>query len=213
MKITLFIYIAYIFLAGVLRIVFLLLFFADGIMWEISFGRWIMELDKNIEIAFATEDIAYQLAAVHIKSWQSAYKGIIPQDYLDSLSIEKKAKVYNFENDLNKSGCFFAAKLNDSVIGLMHLCNCRECDENAGEVSAIYILPEYCNMGYGSQLMKYATQFFKERKYSRIIVWVLAKNKNAINFYRKHGFEDNKIEKKLTIGKEMEVKRYSAYIE
>ena len=68
----------------------MLLFFTDGIMWKIIFGRWIMDLDKNIEIVMAAQEMAYYIASVHIKTWQSTYKGIMPEDFLKGLSIEKK---------------------------------------------------------------------------------------------------------------------------
>ena len=40
----------------------------------------------KIRVAQAGDEPA--IAKVHIQSWQEAYKGLIPQDYLDQLSSE-----------------------------------------------------------------------------------------------------------------------------
>ncbi|WP_274857053.1 hypothetical protein [Bacillus methanolicus] len=38
----------------------------------------------------AVGDDAAQIARVHVKSWQETYKGLIDQNYLDNLKIEKR---------------------------------------------------------------------------------------------------------------------------
>lgn len=38
---------------------------------------------------------ALGIATVHVKTWQCAYKGQIPDSYLDNLSIEKRRKTWN----------------------------------------------------------------------------------------------------------------------
>ena len=112
-----------------------------------------------------------------------------------------------------KSGCLYALKLNNVIIGLMHIFNCAEyTSPKTGEITTLYILQEYWRKGYGSLLIEYAIRIFRENGYSRIIIWVLAENERAINFYKKYGFSDDKMEKKLTLGTELAVKRFSVDI-
>ena len=80
----------------------------------------------NFDIVKATPNMVYEIAQVHIKSWQSAYKDIIPKSYLDNLSIEERANRYKFGNALDKGHHFFAAKLGDKIIGFLYLCKCRD---------------------------------------------------------------------------------------
>ncbi|EUA88757.1 hypothetical protein OSH39_03970 [Mycobacterium ulcerans] len=39
-----------------------------------------------IEVRAATPEDAYDVARVHVRSWQWAFRGLISQDYLDNLS-------------------------------------------------------------------------------------------------------------------------------
>ena len=98
----------------------------------------------RFEIVIASPEMAESIAKVYIKSWQSAYKGIIPQSFLDNLSVEDRANRYRFGNDIDEGHYFFAAKVDGKIIGLLHLCRYREEDaQEAGEISAIYLQPEY----------------------------------------------------------------------
>ncbi|MEJ2655397.1 MAG: hypothetical protein P8Z69_08905, partial [Acidihalobacter sp.] len=43
-----------------------------------------------MEIRRAVADDARGIAQVHVKSWQAAYRGLLPQSYLDALSVEQR---------------------------------------------------------------------------------------------------------------------------
>lgn len=43
-------------------------------------------------VRIANVDDALEIATVHVKTWQCAYRGQIPDAYLDSLSIEKRTE-------------------------------------------------------------------------------------------------------------------------
>ena len=45
-----------------------------------------------MKIRRATEKDLIGIAHVHVETWQSTYAGIIPDDYLQSLTIENRAK-------------------------------------------------------------------------------------------------------------------------
>lgn len=42
----------------------------------------------------ATPEDASGIAAVHVYSWQAAYRGVVPDDFLRSLSIEDRETVW-----------------------------------------------------------------------------------------------------------------------
>ena len=43
-----------------------------------------------MEVRWATADDAAAIAAVHIASWRAAYRGLLPDAVLDSLSLEAR---------------------------------------------------------------------------------------------------------------------------
>lgn len=167
----------------------------------------------KFEIITAMSEMAKDIAKVHIKSWQSAYKNIVPRSFLDSLSIENRAKKYKFGKDNEEDVYFYAAKLGNQIIGLLNLCKSRDEDaNNIGEISAIYLLPDYWGMGYGTKMMMYSLDMLKKWGYEKIIIWVLKDNIRAVNFYKKIGFASDEKQKTLKLGKELTVARYSKNI-
>ena len=120
---------------------------------------------------------------VHCTSWQEAYRGIVCDSYLDSMTVEATtARARQFpENTI-------IAKDRDRVVGFAVYGPSRDEDlTDAGEVIAIYVLSEYYGRGIGYSLMNEAFSLLKE--YDTVFVWVLEKNERAIRFYKRYGFE------------------------
>ena len=131
---------------------------------------------------------------VHCTSWQEAYRGIVCDRYLDSMTVEATtARALRFpENTL-------VAKDKDKVVGFAVYGPARDEDlANAGEVVAIYVLSEYYGRKVGYRLMNQA--FSRLAEYNAVCVWVLEKNGRAIRFYRKLGFEFDGCKKEWTLG-------------
>lgn len=58
------------------------------------------------------------------------------------------------------------------------------------ELDNMGVTPEYRSKGIGSQLIERYLEWSKQEGYEKAYVSAFAKNTNAINFYRKHGFTD-----------------------
>lgn len=128
-----------------------------------------------------TEEEIKGKAYVHWKSWQEAYPGMIRQEYLDRLTIEKCEQIaFNWQDGL------FIAKDGDRVVGFVGYGHREEDMPEVGEVFALYILSEYYGKGVGLLLMKTALDCLND--YAEICLWTLKKNKRAIRFYQKCGF-------------------------
>ena len=142
-----------------------------------------------------TEEEIKGKAFVHYTAWQEAYDGIVDRSFLDRLSVEKcenVARKFSADNLVAKEG--------DKVVGFAAYGKARDEDlENAGEVSAIYILADYYSKGIGYSLMKEALS--RLDAYSLVAVWVLKDNERAISFYKKCGFEFDGKEQTIELGK------------
>lgn len=133
---------------------------------------------------------------VHWKAWQEAYRGLLPQDYLDGRTLEKCVKMaYQWTENL------LVAKDGDRVVGFVGYGVHRDdALPGTGEVFAIYILSEYYGKKVGYALMQAALE--KLSDCPRIAVWVLKGNERAIRFYEKCGFRFDGTEKPVNLGQE-----------
>jgi ribosomal protein S18 acetylase RimI-like enzyme len=129
---------------------------------------------------------------VFYKTWLATYPneelGITIEDiehkYKDRLSEENVAKRAKRIAEPPVNEQLLVAKINNKVIGV-----CRGIiHENANQLQAIYILPEYQGKGIGGLLWQEINKFFDLNKHT--IVEVASYNQNAINFYTKLGFKD-----------------------
>jgi len=123
------------------------------------------------------------IARVHIDSWKTAYKGIIADDYLDSLSYEERDRWW-FENLSSSGRLVFVAEdstpesVEKKIIGF---CaggrNHSSMDSDfASVLGSIYILQRHRGRGIGKALVHSLAVSLVEGGFSSMIVWVLSKN-------------------------------------
>ncbi|PVZ63471.1 GNAT family N-acetyltransferase [Pelagibaculum spongiae] len=144
------------------------------------------------------KDVA-EVSKIHVLSWQHAYKGIINQSFLDGLDVEKRKVSWNkiLEQSL---GDLFVAVDNQQIIGFVHICRCRDSDQNSekvGEITSIYLDPKHVGRGVGFQLFTQAIKTLKASGFEKVMLWVLQENYSARAFYDKMGFEADGTEKYL----------------
>jgi len=103
----------------------------------------------------ATINDVSKLAEIVAYSWQTAYKGIVPDELIDEVHTQermKKLKKY-FTKSISNNWCDdFIININGIDIGCFSFGLSRDSDrdEYTGELIGLYILDGYRNMGYGS---------------------------------------------------------------
>ena len=102
-------------------------------------------------------DDAGAIAAIHVHSWQTAYQGIVPSAFLDSLSVEQRENVWrqNLEQETSRT---WVAEVGSHVLGWISAARSRDSDAlpTTGEVWAIYVDPPYWRRGVGRRLWREA---------------------------------------------------------
>ena len=153
--------------------------------------------EKNDSIVIKLAETDEELCGrgyVHCTAWQEAYRGIVCDRYLDTMTVEAttvRARKFP-ENTL-------VAKDKDKVVGFAVYSPSRDEDlPDAGEVDAIYVLSEYYGRKVGYRLMNEAISRLSE--FDTIFVWVLEKNERAIRFYHRYGFEFDGSKKEWNLG-------------
>lgn len=144
----------------------------------------------NIVIRKAIVSDAAGIAEIHIRSWQSAYKGIVPQDHLDSLDMEERVK--SWENGLETPSCPSMVRLvalfNKQIVGFSCIGKSRETDmPEHGELYAIYMTPDFYGRSVGYGLFRESMKELMKQGYEKAYVAVLKDNQRGIKFYERTG--------------------------
>lgn len=138
----------------------------------------------------ATIDDVAQLAAVHVQSWQAAYRGLLPDEFLANLSVERRMTQWQarLSDSANDTPVY---EVDGLVVGFVSYGRCRDEDlgDNVGEIYAIYLLPHSWGQGIGAALMQEGLARLQEKGYRSVSLWVLAGNDRAIRFYEQFGFK------------------------
>lgn len=146
------------------------------------------------------------IAKVHVDSWKSTYKGIVPESYLNTLVYEEREKLWESAfADGREPECLFVAEDNEgNIVGFASggAERTKKYGYN-GELYAIYLLESSHGQGVGTKLLQQVAYKLKELGYTDMLVWVL-KDNPSVAFYQ--SFEPEKVDKeKITIsGKELE---------
>lgn len=139
------------------------------------------------------------VASVHVRTWQTAYRGLIPDSVLSTLSVEARTSMW--ERAI-PSGGVWVALADDTVTGFASAGPSR--DDAAFELYAIYVLSSAWGTGLGFGLMQAALAGQRD-----VIVWALESNTRARRFYERLGFRTDGAARTETAGTtELEEVRY-----
>lgn len=132
---------------------------------------------------------AIGVARVHVRSWQVAYRTLLPNEYLDQLRPEDRAEKYDFASpDARKPRTIVAAE-GGLIRGFATTAPSRDSDlPNHGELCALYVDPEQWGRGIGVALVSAARAHLLETGFQNAFLWVLAGNVRAEHFYRRDGW-------------------------
>lgn len=140
-----------------------------------------------ILIREATIKDAEEIAKVHVDSWRTTYKGIIPDEFLFNLSYKKRSELWVKNIEKEDNFVVIAENSERAIVGFAD-CSKRETNKvpNAGDLTSIYILQEYHGRGLGKELLRSLFHHFRFLGYQKIFVDVLEDNK-ARYFYEHYG--------------------------
>jgi ribosomal protein S18 acetylase RimI-like enzyme len=142
-----------------------------------------------VELRLATPGDEHAVAAVHVRAWQHAYRGLIPDSYLDSLVPEDRASRYTFGEHGPGSVRTVLATEGDALCGFSTTGPCRDADrQRHGELYALYVAPECLGRGVGRLLIQDARRRLQENGFAQAILWVVTGNVRAERFYRIDGW-------------------------
>ncbi len=144
----------------------------------------------TLPIRQATVEDALGIAEVHVRGWQTTYRGMIPDAYLDAFSIEERARRWDhlLHNPERQEFIFVAVDAEQRIAGFSSGGPNRTQDapEYTGELYSIYLRADVQRGGLGSSLARHVVDELLARGYDSMLVWVLSENP-ARRFYEAMG--------------------------
>ncbi len=147
---------------------------------------------KEINLRRATVADADVIAAVRIESWLASYRGMIPDEYLDSMKLEESIIHWRtILEALPAAGeriCVFVAESEGQVIGFASGMLLPEPKlEMEAELTAVYLRPAWQRSGIGRRMVQKVARTLQAQGSNSLLVWVIAENAIARNFYEELG--------------------------
>ena len=152
-----------------------------------------------LTVRHAGAEDARAIATVHVASWRTTYRDLLPDDFLASLEVA--AYEGRWRRILEDgSGRVYVAEYGRDVVGFASGGRERAGEEGfEGELYAIYVLADAQARGHGRRLVQAVVTGLRELGLRDMIVWVLRDNSGARKFYERLGGEFVR-EQPITIG-------------
>jgi ribosomal protein S18 acetylase RimI-like enzyme len=168
-------------------------------MWQ---GDGMPEQLDEVTIRVAEAADAAEIADVHVRSWQEAYEGIVPEAYLAGLDPAARARQWSdhLRRGPEDQVSTWVALSGGHVVGFVSYGPARDEDASRGdrEIYSIYLEPGAWGHGVARDLMR--TVLGEIGAHTRVTLWVLAENDRARHFYRRHGFQADGVERLDEVG-------------
>lgn len=149
-----------------------------------------------IHIRTATLTDVTEIARVQVETWGVTYKGLVPDALIEQVRVTDRAAMWekiltNYEE--SGRGAAAVAEVDGAVVGFGSWNPQREEELEAegftGEVTSLYVLPQYQRSGVGRALMEWLGHGMESGGHSAASLWVLTENKGGCAFYEALGGE------------------------
>lgn len=146
--------------------------------------------DSQYRLRRAVPADAGRLAWVHIRSWQQAYAGQLPSDYLERLTDQLQERTERWQRWLRTNQPWVAETADEGIVGFAFWGHSLDDGETAAtaQLWAIYLLAEHWGEGIGRRLMQAAISSMREAGHRETTLWVLESNSRARRFYEAGGW-------------------------
>lgn len=124
-------------------------------------------------------------AVIHSVSWQASHRDFCSTEFIEIHTPEHQ-QAYLLEKINQGSRIFMLTK--DKPVGIVSV--------TGSLIEDLYVLPDYQNQGYGTQLLHYAI----EQCAGAPVLWILENNKDAERLYRREGFTETGNRQAVTDG-------------
>ncbi len=141
----------------------------------------------------AVDHDAERLAEIHVAAWQATYRGIMTDERLDGMSVERATSNWRRNITDPANGTEHLVVVHDDLpVGFAIFGPAPDdCAPDTGQLYALNLHPDWWAKGLGSTLFRASEQRLAALGYARAFLWVAKGNERAISFYNKRGWFDD----------------------
>lgn len=146
-----------------------------------------------MQLRAATVADAAAIAEIHVRAWQTAFRGIVPDDRLDALRVEQRTD--RFRQHLapaeSANQRFILAVSGGAALGFVGFGTTRDEDVDparVAEVHGLYVHPAHWRRGVGRRLLQAAIDELAADGYDTATLWTLAACEPTRAFYEAQGW-------------------------
>ena len=150
---------------------------------------------------------AHSMSRIYVQTWQYTYLGIVPYEYLSTMSVAQHRQAFLKELK-SKQVVSFVAEDSGRVVGFVTGGQARQGDGiYSAEIYTLYVLKDQQRRGIGTKLVSaLAIRFYHLGMYS-MLVWVLKQNPYR-QFYEKLNGIHLQIDRMQVAGEMLDVAAY-----
>ena len=124
------------------------------------------------------------IARVHVDSWHTTYKGMIPDHIIASRSYGYRRQMWTRILTGQPETFVYVAEERREVVGFVSGGPNRDTSSPfTGELQAIYILEAHQGKGVGRRLASALVSRLLEQGHTSMLIWVMSDNHQARGFY------------------------------
>ncbi len=138
----------------------------------------------------ATEVDAHQLASVHVASWRDAYRGMLPDAYLDALTAEDRVDWWRtrLADPPPRSLLLVAEDADGRIAGFSSALVHEHLGPGWALLPQIYLAPSAWGQGIGRALLTEMLTRLGQSGFQDVELWVHPANDRARRFYEAQGW-------------------------
>jgi L-amino acid N-acyltransferase YncA len=145
---------------------------------------------ETAAIRGAKSEDAPGIAHVHVDSWRTTYRSIVPDAFLDGMSCEESEARWRERLDgRDRRTAFFVAESSEAILGFAAGGPRRSesLTEYDGELYAMYLCESAQGAGIGGRLLRAVAEGLSSSGFHSMLAWVMAGNRSARGFYEAFG--------------------------
>ena len=148
---------------------------------------------QDVVIRQAVAGDADAMGRLHVRAWQHAYRGIMPDEYLDGLQPDERIAMWRDRIPRTDLPPLLVSVVAGAVVGFAAFGDERSITDatdatGRGELYAMNLDPPHWGKGIGRALLRQATDALRELNFDEAVLWVIPENTRAVALYESEGW-------------------------
>jgi GNAT superfamily N-acetyltransferase len=143
----------------------------------------------TFEIRDAVVGDADAMGRLHVRAWQYAYRGVMPDEYLHGLKAQDRADMWRGRIARTDLPPILVAVIDDVAVGFAtYGVEQPAGSTGCGQLYAMNVEPDQWGKGIGRALLRASTAALTAMGFEEAVLWVVPENSRARALYESEGW-------------------------